>query len=276
MDIKKINGIETRFLDALQRTYAVYARRGSRSTDKLQVLHGWIRAELESILGNEYTIISLSNIAVSQKPDEVDGMYYPKNINISVSRDNKVIGIINVSFVNSSFTKNANNYFENQMGRNANLQNDNIILGHLFCLTEPIPHYKPNKTWTETDKIKNNDIEKYYKLANDPRPAIHKPDVQGICIAKLNLPNTATVPQPTASNVTISGLVTAPDLARLEESYRTFILTQMDVKTFFTDFVIKTEAKYNELKRKSQQSRLRKFFNCFLQKIIDVCHFLKK
>ncbi len=258
MDMNALNDIEVRFLGALRRTYTVYAANHPRSNEKLKVLHGWIREELGSILDNGYTIMSLSDITgVSSKEKKIKGKYYCKDVDICVSRDNMDIGIISVKFINSSFIKNANNYIEIQMGETANLQNDNIVFGHLFCLTEPVPKYKSDKTWKDTDdeKIREKDIKKYYKLVNDRRRSLHKPDVQGICIAKLDRSNIAGILQPTASNVTISDLVAARDLTRLSARYRTFILTQMDIKTFFTDFVRKVEAKYNALQQANQQNQ---------------------
>ncbi len=257
MDMNKLNGIETRFLDALQRTYQAYVTHGARSPEKLKILHGWIRNELTDILGDEYIIMSLSEIPNISEQKQVQGRYYAKNVNISVSKNNIDVGIINVSFVNSNFRQNAGNYFENQLGETANLRSNDIIFGRLFCITEPIPYYNNNNRWLRNETIKDTDIQKYNRLATD-RAQLHAPDILGFCIAKVDLPNRV-----------ITGWATEQDLQEMDVDNYKIISDEMDIRSFFTNFAKKVEAK-------SQQSRLRKFFNCFLQKIIDVCHFFKK
>ncbi len=256
MDIKKIDGIETRFLDALQRTYQAYVTHGARSPEKLRVLHGWIKQELQNILGAEYRIISLSMNEPVFRPEPVNGMYYNKRVNISVSRGDSVVGIINVSFVSSNFRQNAGNYFENQLGETANLRSNNIVFGRLFCLTDPIPYYMEDGSLKKLEAIEDRDIEKYNRLANDPTQ-LHAPDVLGICVAKVDL----------ASRV-VTGWATEQDLQEVDVDNYKIISDEMDIETFFTNFVLKTEAKYNEVHKwgwfKKSLNYLKKVFICIM------------
>ncbi len=272
MDMNKLNGIDTRFLAALQRTYAVYLsmNHGSRSPKKPEVLVTWIKQELEAVLGNKYTVTSMYEIP---KPDPVKGRYYDKNVNISVSRDGKDVGIIDVGFVNSSLGKNTNNYIGGQLGLIANLRSNNIVFGSLFCLTNPVPEYEEdaggNMICKKLDYINNDDIKTYHTLVSERPKPLHAPDVQGICIVNSDViigrDRTATTIPILATRQDLS----QPNAANLNTTNLDIVFNEMDIKTFFTNFAKKVEAK-------SQQSRLRKFFNCFLQKIIDVCHFFKK
>ena len=275
MDMNKLNGIETRFLDALQRTYAVYLSmdHGSRSPRKAEVLVLWIKKELKAVLGNKYTVTSMYDGTPGSPVEPVTGKYYNKNVNISVSRDGKDVGIINVSFVNSSLGKNANNYIEGQLGLIANLRSNNIVFGSLFCLTNPVPEYEEdaggNMICKKIEYINNDYIKTYHTLVSERPKPLHAPDVQGICIVNSDVTigrdRTATTIPILATRQDLS----QPNAANLNTTNLGIVFNEMDIKTFFTNFAKKVEAK-------SQQSRLRKFFNCFLQKIIDVCHFFKK
>ncbi len=273
MDIKKINGIRYRFFKAIRNTYKVYLsmEHGSRSPKKSKILVIWIKQELKTILGNKYTIISMYDGTPGSPVEPVMGKYYKKNVNISVSRDGKVVGIISVRFVNSSLKKNTNNYIEGQLGLIANLRSNNIVFGSLFCLTDPVPQYTKNTignikyiTCTDIERIEDSDIETYHTLVSECPKPLHAPDVQGICIAKSDV-----IIGKERKDTKITSLAKPETLSQLNDTNLDIVFNEMNIETFFTNFVKKVEAK-------SQQSRLRKFFNCFLQKIIDACHCLKK
>ncbi len=245
--------IEDRFLVAITRAYEAYIEHGPRSNEKLKILHGWIKTELTDILDNEYTIVSLSNDVADSREETVTGKYYDKNVDICVSRDNMDIGIISVKFINSSFIKNANNYIEGQLGETANLRSNSIIFAHLFCITEPIPKYKKvgdNMICNERESIRNYDIEKYHRLVNEcPKPP-HAPDVQGICIAKSDV-----IIGQNRDATAISGLATRQDLNQLNAANLDIIFNEMNISSFFTNFVLKVDAKYLELQQANQQNQ---------------------
>lgn len=53
---------------------------------------------------------------------KVKGKYYDKDIDITVTKDNKPVMCIGIKFITSNYKQNTNNYFENMMGETANIQ----------------------------------------------------------------------------------------------------------------------------------------------------------
>lgn len=120
------------------------------------------------------------------KEATVDGKYYPKNLDVAVFKDNKIVATVSFKFVTSNYKQNANNYFEGLMGEAANIRRRNIGFAHFLVLRGHTPYYSKNKgnlrgKQKGTEIISEKHLQKYIKLFNDT-DFPHKPDLIGICI----------------------------------------------------------------------------------------------
>ena len=171
-------------------------RDNPRSNAGLKLLHGWAQKELDSKLTphlkespdlkKQFTITGLSEVSASE--ETVEGAYYPKNVDILVKTEDEPIGIVSIKFVISNYRQNSNNYFEGGMGETANLRRRNIVYGHLFCLTNPIPYKARSGRVKKYETISDGDIRKYYRLRND-HEHLHAPHELALGIADLDTEN---------------------------------------------------------------------------------------
>ena len=177
------DSIERRFLTAMQESYRMVVRHGTRSTAKTRVLHGWVQDELRRELGDEYDF-------TGQSPDNaqeagVAGMYYDKNVDVLIARDGEELGVVSVKFVISNYWQNSVNYLEQQIGETANLRRRNIVYGNLFCVTNPIPYKNRAGDIVRLESIRDHDIQRYARLRAD-HEHIHAPQEMAIGIVSLD------------------------------------------------------------------------------------------
>ena len=227
--------IHARFLAAIQESRKRTLDSGPRSTSRIKALHGWVITELRSRLDRKYKLYGHSDDEEMPKEQQVEGWYYPKNVDVSVNREGIVIGVISIKFINSNFRQNANNYFEQQMGETVNLRRSNIVFGHIFCATEPIPYYTRSGDLKKDEHILPSDVEKYYKLLKDHQH-LHSPDVQTMAVFKLD-----------EKRKKIIRLCTKSDMPQLDDTSWDK-LNQMDIGKFFTTFVSGVNAKFEAVK----------------------------
>ena len=90
-----------KFLTVVRDSFKKFLETGSRSNEKLKILHGAIANDLLQRLGNEETI---------------DGRYLDKKVDITILKDGNPIAGIGVKFVMQNYSQNSNNYFENMLG----------------------------------------------------------------------------------------------------------------------------------------------------------------
>jgi hypothetical protein len=164
--------------DILDRYIKAYAESGARSPDKLKPVHGYIAQELDSNILSRIkysmhkTFAKGHSIAAQDKELKVDGLFYPKNSDITLVDDKgKKIGVIAAKFPISNFGQNANNYFEGMLGETANLKLAGVSVGHVIVLPYVLPYYsnassENDKLISKIEKISNNHIDKYRKLYN--------------------------------------------------------------------------------------------------------------
>ena len=226
--------VEERCLKALQASYHAYSVSGPRSNAKLKPLHGWVASELKSGLGSTYKVVGIGN-EVSRET-KIDGWYYPKKVDVSVSMGEKVIGVVSIKFVMSNYRQNVNNYLETQMGETANLRRNNIVFGHLICFPIPMPYFQRDKNIKKYECLRDKDIEKYHKLASDYTHP-HAPDVQGFVAAHYCKDEKA-----------ITRICTRNDLYFLSDQSYEIIERKLNVRRFFEIMVGKIQGKYQELK----------------------------
>lgn len=238
------DGIEERFVEAISESYQMYLRHGSRSNQKIKVLHGWVQDELRNTLDPEFQILGLSLKSKAEAP--VEGMYYSKNADVVIRRSGLEIGVISLKFVNSNYKQNANNYFEQQMGETANLRRNDIVFGHIMCLTEPIPYYRRDGSLAKRESISDADVQKYLALSQDHLYP-HAPDVQALCVAALDLRKKES---------RVRGLCERRDLPDLsDESFRA-LEAELNIKRFFEVFTGAVSVKYQQRKRERSRKRI--------------------
>lgn len=124
------------FLRVIKESFARYLAVGtSRSTAKLKTLHGHIASDLEELLGEGFSIRSQGY--GNDKEGSIDGRYYPKNVDITILKNNKPVAGYAVKFVMRNYSQNSNNYFENMLGETANIRANSIpyfqVFVYCFC-----------------------------------------------------------------------------------------------------------------------------------------------
>ncbi len=175
---------KSRYLKALQDSYALFKEHGPRSPKKLAPLHGWVQTELSRNLRDPaYLLVGQSE--TSREEAQVHGEYYPKAVDVLVRSEAETLAVISVKFVMSNYHQNAVNYFEQQLGETANLRRQNLVYGNLFFVTNPIPYKDRQGQLKKTEQIRDRDIERYAKLRRDHRHA-HAPDEMAVGLLDLD------------------------------------------------------------------------------------------
>ena len=166
-----MGNLQNKFLKAINASFAAYNKKGgARSNKKLVPIHKFLSEIIIEKLRNGYSIKSLG--IGDGKEATVDGKYYPKDLDVAVFKDNKIIATVSFKFVTSNYKQNANNYFEGLMGETANIRRQNIGFAHFLVLRGHTPYYSKNKgnlrgKQKGTEIISEKHLQKYIKLFND-------------------------------------------------------------------------------------------------------------
>lgn len=156
---------ENNFLIALTNSFKAFLETGSRSNEKLKILHSNISKDLINILGTDYIVKSL-NIG-DGKEGSIQGRYINKNVDIVILRGNDVIAGIGVKFVMQNYSQNSNNYFENMLGETANIRSKNIPYFQIFIIPEKMPYYKSSGECSKWEEFSLHNSKKYLILSED-------------------------------------------------------------------------------------------------------------
>lgn len=173
------------FLSAINSSFVAYNKRGgARSTKKLIPIHKFLSEAILSKLGKNFKMKSFG--IGDGKEATIEGKYYPKDLDVAILKNDKILATISFKFVTSNYKQNANNYFEGLMGETANIRRQNVGFAHFLVFRGHTPYYSKNKgnlrgKETKTEIIKERDLQKYVKLFKD-MDFPHKPDLIGICI----------------------------------------------------------------------------------------------
>jgi hypothetical protein len=175
---------EQTFLTAIENSFIQYKLHGARSNKKLKPLHLFVADTLRQIWGSDAQIHFMGE---GVKELAVQGKFYSKKIDISVSIDKKPVFCLGVKFVTSNYKQNANNYFEGMMGETANIQSTRIPYAHLIILRYQTPYYKKNNAVTphKTEIINKKDLQKYLNLMSDSNQ-VHSPQMLGIKLVDID------------------------------------------------------------------------------------------
>ena len=180
-----MDNLQDKFIKAINASFAAYNKKGGvRSNKKLIPIHRFLSEIILKKLKKGYSIKSLG--IGDGKEATIDGKYYPKDLDVAIFKDNKIIATVSFKFVTSNYKQNANNYFENLMGETANIRRQNIGFAHFLVLRGHTPYYSKNKGNLRGKEkgieiISEKHLQKYIKLFND-MDFPHKPDLLGICL----------------------------------------------------------------------------------------------
>ena len=188
-----------------------------------------LQDELGRELGDDYAFIGQS--PTSTREANVGGMYYGKDIDVLVSRDEQALGVVSVKFVISNYWQNSVNYLEQQIGETANLRRRNVVYGNLFCVTNPIPYKNRAGEITRRETIREHDIQRYAGLRAD-HEHIHAPDGMAIGIVELD----------TARDVITE--VTDPADLDLSQDSRAALANALSLPLFFTRMARRIELRH--------------------------------
>ena len=182
---------ENNFIEAISQSFENYLEYGSRSTQKLKPIHLFLAETLQSIFGKDYETHYLGE---NSKELTVEGKYYPKDIDITVTYNEKPVFCLGLKFVTSNYKQNANNYFEGMMGETANIQRNNIPYAQVIVLRHETPYYKKglddqkDKVPAKIEVINQKDLSKYVNLIFDTQQA-HRPFAIGILLVNIDESN---------------------------------------------------------------------------------------
>lgn len=175
----------SQFLEVVRESFDTYLSVGtSRSTAKLKILHGHIARDLEEKLGQEYTVKSQGY--GDDKEGNIEGRYYPKNVDITIFRRGKAVASYAIKFVMRNYSQNSNNYFENMLGETANIRSNKIPYFQVFIIFDKVPYFKKGGEFSKYDNISEHNMIKYLNLSNDnPELFQHTPDKTLVVLVKL-------------------------------------------------------------------------------------------
>lgn len=174
------------FLEVIRDSFKTYLKIDtSRSTAKLKTLHGHIATDLSELFGSQYEIKSQGY--GDDKEGQIKGRYYPKNVDITVSKDGKPVAGYAVKFVMRNYSQNSNNYFENMLGETANIRANSVPYFQIFIIFDKVPYYKKGGAFSKYDVITEHNLDKYLMLSrDDPKAFCHTPDKTLIVLLTLS------------------------------------------------------------------------------------------
>jgi len=176
---------EKSFIAAVEESFRMYKKHGARSSEKLKPIHRYVADALKSIWGSGFEVHYLG---AGTKELTITGKYYPKDIDITITQNDKPVFCLGIKFVTSNYKQNANNYFESMMGETANIQAlGSLPYVQLVVFRHKTPYYKKNdaENPTKIEIIKDKDIQKYLNLVFD-NPQAHRPNYIGIQVIDLD------------------------------------------------------------------------------------------
>ncbi len=174
----------TEFLTCITRSFQKFLNTGSRSNQKLKILHGEIAEDLSNKLGKDYSVKSLG--FQKGKEAKIEGRYINKQVDITILKDDIPIAGIAIKFVMQNYSQNANNYFEGMLGETVNIRCKDIPYFQILIIPDEIPYYKKDGVLKNWETFSINYAKKYQILATDiAETSIHTPSKTLLYVIKL-------------------------------------------------------------------------------------------
>ena len=158
-----MNNIE--FLEKVKEAFYKYLDTGSRSNEKLKILHGAIANDIQQKLGENYEISSLG--FKKDKEIEMTGRYMNKKVDIGIKKNEEAIAGIALKYIMRNYSQNTNNYFENMLGETANIRTAGKPYFQIIIIPSKVPYFNKEGEITKVEKITYHQLTKYMKLSND-------------------------------------------------------------------------------------------------------------
>lgn len=216
-----------------------------RSPVKLVPPHQWIKETLKKHLGSEYEYYAYDNDGNSpyDKEKKVKGIFYDKDVDITVMKNGQVKGAVSFKFVASNYSQNSNNYFENLIGECLNIQAMGIPFCHIFVIRDKIPYYTRERTVKKYEQFTQHNLDKYLKLnrLNDKA----SPSKMSICIIHID------------GDEYGGGIIHSDTFKELDTATQNKILN--DITVTEGDYSIYTNSAINDLKSMEIHKILKEF-----------------
>lgn len=162
------------FLEVITCSFKTFLKTGSRSNEKLKILHKAIAKDILQRLGNGYSVKSLG--INDGKEEIIKGRYIDKKVDITIMKGSKPVAGIGVKFVMQNYSQNSNNYFENMLGETANIRCSNTPYFQIFIIPDKLPYYKNNGELQKWETFTEHNSSKYMILSKDDiQTSIHTP-----------------------------------------------------------------------------------------------------
>ena len=162
------------FLEVITCSFKTFLKTGSRSNEKLKILHKAIAKDILQRLGNGYSVRSLG--INDGKEEIIKGRYIDKKVDITIMKGSKPVAGIGVKFVMQNYSQNSNNYFENMLGETANIRCSNTPYFQIFIIPDKLPYYKNNGELQKWETFTEHNSSKYMILSKDDiQTSIHTP-----------------------------------------------------------------------------------------------------
>ena len=230
------------FLTVVGNSFKKFLETGSRSNEKLKILHGAIAKDLKERLGVGYSVCSLG--IGDGKEEKLDGRYIDKVVDITIKHRQKSVAGIGVKFVMQNYSQNSNNYFENMLGETANIRCANIPCFQIFIIPEKLPYYNKQGLIQKWEEFTIHNATKYLTLSEDNiQTSIHTPTKTLLFV--IHLPE---INQP---------IVDKTDYVHFYESKTDFIVSESN--TQYGDF--SSAVIYND-------------YEDFIDKVVHYIHFI--
>ena len=183
----------TEFLAKTKESFYKYLKTGPRSNEKLKVLHGAIAKDLKERLGEEYEVHSLGY--GNSKEENMTGRYMKKRVDISIEKNNEIIGAIALKFIMRNYSQNSNNYFENMLGETSNIRTTGKPYFQIIILPSQVPYFNKDKEVTKIEKVTKNNFSKYIQLSHDNiSEFMHTPNKTLLYLIDIPIPEKDKIP----------------------------------------------------------------------------------
>lgn len=165
---------DTMFLDTITASFKRFLTTGSRSNEKLKILHGAIAEDLKMRLCGKYSICSLGY--GNGKEGTIEGRYVDKKTDITVFYGDEAVAGIAIKFVMQNYSQNSNNYFENMLGETANIRSKHIPYFQIFVIPDKMPYYDNRGYLRKWEEFSFHNAKKYLALSKDDiQQNVHTP-----------------------------------------------------------------------------------------------------
>ncbi len=172
------------FLNIIACSFRKFLTTGSRSNEKLKILHKAIAEDIVARLETNYSVKSLG--IDNGKEETIYGKYIDKKVDITILKNDVVIAGIGVKFVMQNYSQNSNNYFENMLGETANIRCANTPYFQIFIIPEELPYYDSKGNLKKWETFSKHNSSKYLILSRDNIDTfVHTPNKTLLFVVRL-------------------------------------------------------------------------------------------